>query len=102
MTEELLNANEKVASPEKQLNKEDVGTNKENTKNENEEKEPEDKEMTLEEYENVLEEETTALQALKTEERKVTLDKDLKSMKQLSNKQENDDIFINLGYDRQS
>ncbi|PQM42905.1 putative H/ACA ribonucleoprotein complex subunit 1 isoform X2 [Prunus yedoensis var. nudiflora] len=42
--------------------------------------------VTLEEYEKVLEEKRKALLALKTEERKVDLDKDLKSMQQLSNK----------------
>lgn len=43
-TEELPNANEKVASPEKQPGEEeDSGANKENTENETEEKEPEDK-----------------------------------------------------------
>lgn len=52
--------------------------------------------MTLEEYEKVLEEKRKALLALKTEERKVALDKDLKSMQQLSNKKENNDIFIKL------
>lgn len=52
--------------------------------------------MTLEEYEKVLEEKRKALLALKTEERKVDLDKELKSMQQLSNKKENNDIFIKL------
>jgi plasminogen activator inhibitor 1 RNA-binding protein len=52
--------------------------------------------MTLEEYEKVLEEKRKALAALKTEERKVDLDKDLKSMQQLSSKKENDEIFIKL------
>lgn len=52
--------------------------------------------MTLEEYEKVREEKRKALQALKTEERKVTIDKDLESMKQLSNKKENLDVFIKV------
>lgn len=52
--------------------------------------------MTLEEYEKVLEEKRKALLALKTEERKVNLDKDLESMQQLSNKKGNNDIFIKL------
>lgn len=52
--------------------------------------------MTLEEYQKVLEEKRKALQALKTEERKVDVDKELKSMQQLSNKKDNDDIFIKL------
>jgi hypothetical protein len=51
--------------------------------------------MTLEEYEKVLEEKRKALAALKIEERKVDLDKDLKSMQQLSRKG-NDEIFIKL------
>lgn len=52
--------------------------------------------MTLEQYEKVLEEKRKALQALKTEERKVDVDKELKSMQQLSNKKDNDDIFVKL------
>jgi len=51
--------------------------------------------MTLEEYEKVLEERRKALQALKTEERKVDT-KVFESMQQLSNKKDNDDIFIKL------
>ena len=52
--------------------------------------------MTLEEYEKVLEEKRKALLALKTEERKVGLDKDLQCMQQLSSKKSNDEIFIKL------
>ncbi|RDY01410.1 RGG repeats nuclear RNA binding protein B, partial [Mucuna pruriens] len=73
--------------------------NKENPATEAEEKEPEDKEMTLEEYEKVLEERRKALQALKTEERKVDT-KVFESMQQLSNKKDNDDVFIKLGSDK--
>ncbi|KAF5775614.1 putative hyaluronan/mRNA-binding protein [Helianthus annuus] len=62
--------------------------------------EPEVKEMTLEEYQIVLEEKRKALAALKTEERKVEVDKDLASMQQLSNKKTNDDIFVKLGSDK--
>ena len=51
--------------------------------------------MTLEEYEKVLEEKRKALQALKTEERKVDA-KEFESMQQLSNKKSNDEIFIEL------
>ena len=51
--------------------------------------------MTLEEYEKVLEERRKALQALKTEERKVDT-KVFESMQQLSNKKDIDDIFIKL------
>lgn len=52
--------------------------------------------MTLEEYEKVLEEKRKALLALKTEERKVEVDKELKSMQQLSNKKDDESIFIKL------
>ncbi|KAI3829141.1 hypothetical protein L1987_03257 [Smallanthus sonchifolius] len=62
--------------------------------------EPENKEMTLEEYQKVLEEKRKALAALKTEERKVEVDKDLASMQQLSNKKTSDDIFVKLGSDK--
>ncbi|KAK4794213.1 hypothetical protein SAY86_012207 [Trapa natans] len=65
-----------------------------------EEPEPEDKEMTLEEYEKVLEEKRKALDELKAEERKVEVDKELKSMQQLSSKKNNDDIFIKLGSEK--
>lgn len=51
--------------------------------------------MTLEEYEKVLEEKRKALRK-PTEERKVDVDKEFKSMQQLSNKKGNDDIFIKL------
>jgi hypothetical protein len=51
--------------------------------------------MTLEEYEKVREEKRKALQAPKTEERKVDT-KEFESMQQLSNKKENNDIFIKL------
>ncbi|CAA0813264.1 Hyaluronan / mRNA binding family [Striga hermonthica] len=67
-------------------------------KNEVVEEKPEDKEMTLEEYEKVLEEKRKALQALKTESRKVDA-KEFESMQPLSNKKTNDDIFIKLGSD---
>ncbi|TVU01923.1 hypothetical protein EJB05_52570 [Eragrostis curvula] len=64
------------------------------------EEEPEDKEMTLEEYEKVLEEKRKALLALKTEERKVEVDKELQSMQQLSVKKDVDEVFIKLGSDK--
>ncbi|KAK9274609.1 hypothetical protein L1049_021859 [Liquidambar formosana] len=101
-TEEPVNENEKIVGAEKQLGEEDAGdaANKDNPVNEPEEKVPEEKEMTLEEYEKVLEEKRKALLALKTEERKVDLDKDLKSMQQLSRKKGNDDIFIKLGSEK--
>lgn len=52
--------------------------------------------MTLEEYEKVLEEKRKALLTLKTEERKVDLDKEFQSMQPLSTKKSNDEIFIKL------
>lgn len=52
--------------------------------------------MTLEEYEKIREEKRKALEALKTEERKVEMDKELKSMKLISNKKQNDEIFVKL------
>ncbi|KAF3778704.1 hypothetical protein EJ110_NYTH42275 [Nymphaea thermarum] len=58
------------------------------------------KEMTLEEYEKIREEKRTALLATKAEERKVVIDKELKSMQQLSLKKDNDDVFIKLGSDK--
>lgn len=51
--------------------------------------------MTLEEYEKILEEKRKALQALKTDSRKVDV-KEFESMQQLSNKKAADDIFIKL------
>ncbi|KAL3624528.1 hypothetical protein CASFOL_031196 [Castilleja foliolosa] len=64
-----------------------------------EEKEIEDKQMTLEEYEKVLEEKRKALQALKTETRKVD-SKEFESMKPLSSKKENHEIFAKLGSEK--
>jgi hypothetical protein len=52
--------------------------------------------MTLEEYEKVLEEKRKALLALKAEERKVEVDKELQSMQQLSVKKDADEVFIKL------
>lgn len=51
--------------------------------------------MTLEEYEKVLEEKRKALQALKTESRKVDV-KEFESMQALSNKKASEDVFIKL------
>lgn len=58
----------------------------------------EDNEMTLEEYEKVMAEKRRALEALKAEERKVTLDKDFESMRVVDKK--NDDVFLKLGSDK--
>lgn len=52
--------------------------------------------MTLEEYEKVLEEKRKALMALKPEERKVDLDKEFESMQLISNKKNDDSVFIKL------
>ncbi|KAL3537080.1 hypothetical protein ACH5RR_000446 [Cinchona calisaya] len=98
---EEVNEGEKNPNAEKSPSgEEDVADdNKETLANESEEKEPENKEMTLEEYEKVLEEKRKALQALKTEERKVDA-KAFESMQQLANKKVNDDVFIKLGSDK--
>ncbi|GJV15994.1 hyaluronan/mRNA-binding protein, Stm1 [Tanacetum coccineum] len=66
----------------------------ENAATEPEEKEPE--EITLEEYQKVLAEKRKALESLKTEERKVEVDKELASMQPLSRKKTNDEIFAKL------
>ncbi|XP_055819703.1 RGG repeats nuclear RNA binding protein A-like isoform X3 [Solanum dulcamara] len=100
-TEEPVNDGEKIVEAEKQAGQEDAGdTNKDSTAAEPEEKEPEEKEMTLEEYEKVLEEKRKALVALKQEERKVNLDKELESMQLLSNKKNDDEIFVKLGAEK--
>ncbi|KAL3329589.1 hypothetical protein AABB24_033769 [Solanum stoloniferum] len=92
---------EKIVEGEKQAGQEDAGdNNKDSTAAEPEEKEPEEKEMTLEEYEKVMEEKRKALVALKQEERKVNLDKELQSMQLLSNKKNDDEIFIKLGAEK--
>ncbi|KAI3804250.1 hypothetical protein L1987_25651 [Smallanthus sonchifolius] len=88
-----------VASDKPDLEEEAVDGKNENPANERVE-EPENKEMTLEEYQKVLEEKRKALEALKTEERKVEVDKELASMQQLSNKKTSDDIFVKLGSDK--
>ncbi|KAD0079195.1 hypothetical protein E3N88_44813 [Mikania micrantha] len=100
-TEEVVNEGEKTVVSDKPLTEEESKEEKkENVANESEEKEAEDKEMTLEEYQKVIEEKRKALEALKTEERKVEVDKELASMQQLSNKKSNDDIFVKLGTDK--
>ncbi|RLM73123.1 hypothetical protein C2845_PM15G24450 [Panicum miliaceum] len=58
------------------------------------------KEMTLEEYEKVPEEKRKALLALKAEERKVEIDRELRSMQQLSVIKDADEVFIKLGSDK--
>ncbi|KAM7521872.1 hypothetical protein LguiA_011774 [Lonicera macranthoides] len=62
-----------------------------------EEWEEEKKKMTLEQYEEILAEKREALEALKkSEERKVTLDKELESMKVLRKNKEDEDVVIKL------
>ncbi|KAK6935118.1 Hyaluronan/mRNA-binding protein [Dillenia turbinata] len=101
VTEEPTVENEKNVATEKRAGEEEAGdATKESPVTEQQEKEPEEKEMTLDEYEKVLEEKRKALLALKTEERKVGLDKDFESMQQLSNKKDNDDVFIKLGSEK--
>ncbi|KAF9685442.1 hypothetical protein SADUNF_Sadunf03G0055000 [Salix dunnii] len=100
-TEEPVVDSEKNVITEKQQGEEDAAdANKDTPEKEPEEKEPEEKEMTLEEYEKVLEEKRKALLVLKTEERKVGLDKDLQCMQQISSKKSNNEIFIKLGSEK--
>ncbi|KAL6851633.1 hypothetical protein ACP4OV_020197 [Aristida adscensionis] len=95
-TEDALKLDEKAPVPEKQGAPEDAPqaeenkVNKDATANEEEEKE-EDKEMTLDEFEKIREEKRKALLALKTEERKVEVDKDLQSMQPLSTEKSNEE-----------
>uniref|UniRef100_A0ACD5TEQ5 Uncharacterized protein n=1 Tax=Avena sativa TaxID=4498 RepID=A0ACD5TEQ5_AVESA len=103
---EALKLDEKAPVPEKQGAPEDAPQAEENkvskdaTANVEEDKEEEDKEMTLDEFEKVLEEKRKALLALKSEERKVEIDKDLQAMQLLSTKKANDEVFIKLGADK--
>ncbi|WOL20550.1 keratin, type II cytoskeletal 2 epidermal-like [Canna indica] len=103
--EEIVHSEDKTIASEKQAEQDEVPLsevnkeNKEGVTNEAEEKE-EDKEMTLEEYEKVREEKRKALLAMKNEERKVEIDKELQAMKQLSVKKAIDDVFVKLGSDK--
>ncbi|KAI3983017.1 hypothetical protein MKX01_028384 [Papaver californicum] len=97
---EQPNENEKKLGAEKFPGEEDNTKVNSETPATEAEKEPEDKEMTLEEYEKIREEKRKALEALKTEERKVEIDKELKSMRLISNKKQNDEIFVKLGSDK--
>ncbi|XP_068660641.1 RGG repeats nuclear RNA binding protein A-like [Aristolochia californica] len=58
--------------------------------------EEEEKEMTLDEYEKLLSEKRKALEVLKTEERKVVLDKDFEFMQLIDKKKENEVHFVKL------
>jgi plasminogen activator inhibitor 1 RNA-binding protein len=53
-------------------------------------------EMTLEEYEKVLDEKRKALEAEKSSERKVEVDKAFEKMQLVDNKRREEDIFIKL------
>ncbi|KAL9228818.1 hypothetical protein vseg_004356 [Gypsophila vaccaria] len=107
-SEEVAPGTEDVAAEtEKNVNAENLPAgeevldgNKEPQAEETEEKEPEEKEMTLEEYEKVREEKRKALLALKTEGRKVEVDKDLQSMQQLSSRRDEESVFIKLASDK--
>ncbi|XP_009772180.1 RGG repeats nuclear RNA binding protein A-like isoform X2 [Nicotiana tabacum] len=99
--EEPVNEGEKIVVTEKQAVQADAeDASKDSPAAEPQEKEPEEKEMTLEEYEKLLEEKRKALLALKPEERKVNLDKELESMQLLSNKKSDDEVFIKLGSEK--
>ncbi|KAK1418800.1 hypothetical protein QVD17_27947 [Tagetes erecta] len=97
--EAVIEGEKTVAFDKPGTEEEATDVKKEDSSNERVE-EPENKEMTLEEYQKVLEEKRKALAALKTEERKVEVDKDLASMQQLSNKKASDDIFVQLVPDK--
>ncbi|XP_023769100.1 RGG repeats nuclear RNA binding protein A [Lactuca sativa] len=97
--EAVIEGEKTVVSEKPNAEEEAVDGKKENPANERVE-EPENKEMTLEEYQKVLEEKRKALESLKTEERKVEVDKELASMQQLSNKKTNDDVFVKLGSEK--
>ncbi|CAO1945808.1 unnamed protein product [Urochloa humidicola] len=103
-TEEDLKVEEGAPIAEKQGEQADAPAADENKDNKDaaadEEEKEEDKEMTLEEFEKIREEKRKALLALKSEERKVEVDKDLQSLQPLSNKKENDEVFIKLGSDK--
>ncbi|KAL1834764.1 hypothetical protein ACET3Z_004415 [Daucus carota] len=99
VNEDPVNDGEKNVEAEKEPEQENTDdASKENPVTEPEVKEPE--EMTLEEYEKVLEEKRKALLALKSEERKVDLDKDFESMQLLSSKKNEEEIFVKLGTDK--
>ncbi|KAL9248546.1 RGG repeats nuclear RNA binding protein A-like protein [Drosera capensis] len=100
VTKEEADKTVKNLPAEKKAAKEDAVDVNKGAPQETEENEPEDKEMTLEEYQKLLEEKRKALQALKTEERRVVVDKELESMKQLSNKKDNNTIFVKLCSDK--
>ncbi|KAJ8460774.1 hypothetical protein OPV22_033700 [Ensete ventricosum] len=70
--------------------------NKDDEEGATNEMEEEDREMTLEEYEKPREEKRKALLAMRNEERKVEIDEELQSIKQLSVKKGNDDVFVKV------
>ncbi|CAI8601406.1 unnamed protein product [Vicia faba] len=94
--DEVINEAEKNLGDEKPAAENDVAEgNKDSPANEAGVKEPEDKEMALEEYEKLLKEKIKALQALKTEERKVDTE-EVETMHALSCKKDNFEIFAKL------
>ncbi|XP_074587126.1 RGG repeats nuclear RNA binding protein A-like [Curcuma longa] len=95
--EEIVNADVKAIVTEKQEMDQVPSSELNKDGAVNEEEKEEDKEMTLEEYEKVREEKRKALLAMKSEERKVEFDDEFQSMKQLSVKKDNNEIFIKLG-----
>lgn len=72
----------------------------EREKQRREEYEKEKKKMTLEQYEKIHVEKRKALEALKSEERKVTLDKELKSLIVVRKNKEDDDVLIKLNSEK--
>ncbi|GAB4858089.1 hypothetical protein Ancab_015991 [Ancistrocladus abbreviatus] len=99
--EPAAEAETNVVTEKQVMEEETVEAKEENQVNEPEEKEPEEKQMTLEEYQKVLEEKRKALAALKTEERKVDVDKEFESMQLVSKKKGDDDVFIKLGSEKE-
>ncbi|KAL8064648.1 hypothetical protein ABFX02_01G104900 [Erythranthe guttata] len=102
-TEEPTTEVKKVVDSEKKSGDDETDdANKDSSAKEREEKEAEEeKEMTLEEYEKVLEEKRKTLLSMKSEARKVNVDKELESMQLLSSKKtDHDDVFIKLGSDK--
>ncbi|CAM8901126.1 unnamed protein product [Rhodiola kirilowii] len=100
--EETQPEKENNVDEQKQLGEQETEiVSKEKRDDEPEEKEQEEKEMTLEEYEKVLEEKRKALLLNKPEERKVNVDKELQSMKQIANKKANDEVFAKLGAEKE-
>lgn len=95
--EETVKDEQKVTLTEKPTEESLDAQSKDNKDEAGEKEAEEDKEMTLEEYEKIREESRKAILAMKTEERKVEIDKDLQSMLLLSTKKSAEEVFIKLG-----